>query len=134
MKGVVMKILKILLIALFLLGVVNPSVYAFQENDLIGIWNGSMEIPDFGTYEMVLVLEKSNREYKGKVSDDMGYIAEGIEVESLEIDGNKLSCTFGLTDGSTAYLTLERDGDTMNGEAERDGGVVSCVFKREKYL
>ena len=116
-----MPILKILLIAVFLVGVVNPSVSAFQENDLTGTWNGTMEIPNFGTYEMVLVLEKSNGESKGTVSDDMGYIAERTVVEDLKIDGNKLSCHFGLTDGSVVYLTLEAEGDTMTGEAERDG-------------
>ena len=115
---------------MFLIGVVNPSVNALQENDLTGTWNGTMEIPNFGTYEMVLVLEKSNGVYKGGVADDMGYIAEGTEVENLEIDRTSLSCEFGLTDGSVVTLTLEADGDTMTGEAERDGGVVSCVFVR----
>jgi hypothetical protein len=127
-----MRILKVFLIAVSLIGVVNPSVNALQENDLTGTWNGTMEIPNFGTYEMVLVLEKSNGVYKGAVSDDMGYIAEGTEVENLEIDGTSLSCEFGLTDGTVVYLTLETASDKMTGEAERDGGVVSCVFVREK--
>jgi hypothetical protein len=112
-------------------GIIVPSIYAIPDSDLTGTWNGTMDIPNFGTYEMVLVLEQSNSEYKGTVSDDMGYIAEGTEVENLEIDGSSLSCEFGLTDGSVVYLTLEADGDTMTGEAEREGGIVSCVFVRE---
>lgn len=131
LKGVMRKIFNILLIAAFVWGVVVPSVYALREIELAGTWNGTMEIPNFGTYEMVLVLEKSKGEFKGTVSDDMGYIAEGTVVENLEIDGNALSCNFGLTDGSIVYLTLEAEGDTLTGEAERDGGVVSCVFVRE---
>lgn len=126
-----MKTCKILFLAVVVWGVVIPSVYAIADNDLVGTWNGTMEIPNFGTYEMVLILEKSNSEYKGTVSDDMGYIAEGTEVENLEIDRNTLSCEFGLTDGSVVCLTLEANGDTMTGEAERDGGVVSCIFVRE---
>jgi hypothetical protein len=126
-----MRTIKIFFIAVFFWGVVIPSIYAISDDTMVGTWNGTMEIPNFGTYEMVLVLEKSNAEYKGTVSDDMGYIAEGTEIENLEIDGTKLSCEFGLTDGSVVYLTLEADGDTMTGEAERDGGVVSCVFVRE---
>jgi hypothetical protein len=91
-----------------------------------------MEIPNFGTYEMVLVLEKSSDKYKRSVSDDMGYIAENTVVENLEIDGNELSCEFGLTDGSKVFLTLTAVGSTMNGEAERDGGVASCVFVKKE--
>ncbi len=127
-----MKILKIVLFAFFVWGIIMPSIYAISNSDLTGTWNGTMEIPNFGTYEMVLVLEKSNGEYKGIVSDDMGYIAEGTEVENLEIDGTSLSCEFGLTDGSVVTLTLEAHGAKMTGEAERDGGVVSCIFVREK--
>jgi hypothetical protein len=126
-----MKTFKILWIAVFLVGVINPSINALRDNDLAGIWTGTMEIPSFGTYEMVLVLEKSNGEYKGTVSDDMEYIAEGTKVENLKMDGNKLSCEFGLTDGSVVYLTLEAEGNRMTGEAERDGGVVSCMFIKE---
>jgi len=126
-----MKILKILLIAVFVLGIAFPHIHALQDDDLVGTWNGRMQIPNFGRYEMTLVLEKANSEYKGTVSDTIGYIAEGTEVENLEIDGNDLYCTFGLTDGTTVYLTLEADGDTMIGEADREGGVASCVFVRE---
>ena len=126
-----MKILKIFLVAIFVWGGVIPLISAIPDDDLAGTWNGTMEIPNFGTYEMVLVLEKSESKYKGTVSDDMGYIAEGTEVENLEIEGNKLSCEFGLTDGSVVYLALEEEGGTMTGQAERDGGVVSCVFVRE---
>ncbi|MGD9346731.1 MAG: hypothetical protein PVH84_12760, partial [Candidatus Aminicenantes bacterium] len=131
LKRVSMKTFKILWIAVFLVGVINPSINALRDNDLAGIWTGTMEIPSFGTYEMVLVLEKSNGEYKGTVSDDMEYIAEGTKVENLKMDGNKLSCEFGLTDGSVVYLTLEAEGNRMTGEAERDGGVVSCMFIKE---
>ena len=126
-----MKVLRILLMAVFVLGVAILSIFALQDVDLVGTWNGKMEIPNFGPYEMTLVLEKTNSEYKGTVSDDMGHIAEGTEVENLKIDGNKLSCTFDLADGSTVYLTLDADGDTMNGEAELEGSAVSCVFIRE---
>lgn len=90
-----------------------------------------MEIHNFGPYEVTLVLEKTNSEYTGTVSDDMGHIAKGTEVENLEIKGNELSCTFNLADDPTVYLMLNADGDTITGEAERNGGVVPCVFVRE---
>ena len=126
LKGVSMKVLRILLMAVFVLGVAILSIFALQDVDLVGTWNGKMEIPNFGPYEMTLVLEKTNSEYKGTVPDIIFF-----DLIMPKIDGNKLSCTFDLADGSTVYLTLDADGDTMNGEAEREGSAVSCVFIRE---
>ena len=99
---------------------VIPFASSFQEIDLAGTWNGSMEIPNFGPYEITLVLKKTNSGYIGTVSDDMGHIAEGTEVENPKIEGNKFSCTFKLAGDSTVYLRLQADGDKMTGEAERN--------------
>ena len=52
-------------------------------------------------------------------------------VQDLKVDGNDLSGWFELTDGSVVSLSLTADGDIMTGEAEREGGVVSCAFVRE---
>ena len=127
-----MKYTKTLLRAIVLFGIVALSLYALQEVNLAGKWNGRMQIPNFGTYEMTMVLEKTDSGYKGTVSDTMGYIAEGTEIEDLDVDDNELYGWFELTDGSVVTLHLTADGEIMTGEAERNGGVVSCVFVREK--
>lgn len=101
-----MKIVKFLLVAKFIFGIAIPYVYGLQDVDSIGAWNGKMEIPNFGPYEITLVLEKTNSKYKGTVSDDMDHIAEGKEFLKVKTNGNILSCTFDLADGSTVCLSL----------------------------
>lgn len=127
-----MKYTTLLLRVIVLFGITILSVYALQEANMEGKWNGKMAIPNFGTYEMTMVLEKTDSGYKGKVNDTVGYIAEDTEIQDIKIEGNQLSCWFDLTDGTIVNLTLTADGDTMIGEAEREGGIVSCVFVREK--
>jgi len=127
-----MKYTTLLLRVIVLFGITILSVYALQEANMEGKWNGKMAIPNFGTYEMTMVLEKTDSGYKGKVNDTVGYIAKDTEIQDIKIEGNQLSCWFDLTDGTIVNLTLTADGDTMIGEAEREGGIVSCVFVREK--
>jgi hypothetical protein len=91
-----------------------------------------MHIPNFGPYEMTMVLKKVDSDYEGTVSDTMGYIAEDTPIQELHIEGNQLSCWFEMTDDSVCYLNLTEEDGIMTGEAERSGGVVSCVFVREK--
>jgi hypothetical protein len=91
-----------------------------------------MHIPNFGPYEMTMVLKKVDLGYEGIVSDTMGYIAEDTAIQELEVEGNQLSCWFEMTDNAVCYLNLTEDDGIMIGEAERGGGVVSCVFVREK--
>ena len=117
---------------IMLFGAAVFSLFAIQTGDLSGTWNGKMHIPNFGPYEMVLVIKKVDSGYEGTVSDTMGYIAEDTPVQELQVENNQLSCWFEMTDDSVCYLTLTEDDGIMTGEAERAGGVVSCVFVREK--
>jgi hypothetical protein len=120
------------LISIVLFGIVILSFSAMHAEDLTGIWKGKMHIPNFGPYEMTMVLKKVDSGYEGAVSDTIGYIAEDTPIQELYVDGNKLSCRFEMTDGSVCYLNLTEEDSIMIGEAERAGGVVSCVFVREK--
>jgi hypothetical protein len=114
------------------IGVAIVSLYALQIEDLTGTWNGKMHIPNFGQYEMTMVLEKTDSGYEGTVSDTMGYIAEDTPIQELHIENNQLSCWFDMTDDSVCYLNLTEEDGIMTGEAERGGGVVSCDFVRKK--
>jgi hypothetical protein len=118
--------------ATVLFGIAILSLYAMQAEDLSGTWNGKMHIPNFGPYEMTMVLEKTDSSYEGTVSDTMGYIAEDTVLQELKIEGNQLGCWFEMTDDSVCYLNLTEEDGIMTGEAERAGGVVSCVFVRKK--
>jgi hypothetical protein len=103
-----------------------------QAGDISGKWNGKIEIPDYGTYEMVMVIEKTDSGFKAKVSDTVGYIADGTEVKALKIEGNKLTGSFDGTDNTVVTLNLTVEGDSMAGEAVRMGNSAPCVFEKEK--
>lgn len=108
------------------------TLLATETEDLTGIWEGKMHIPNFGPYEMTMTLETKDSKYDGTVSDTMGYIAKDTPIQELQIEGNQLSCWFEMTDGSVCYLNLTEEDGIMTGEAERAGGVVSCVFVRKE--
>jgi hypothetical protein len=132
LKGVKMKSTKAVLRGIIFFGIAILSIFAMQAEDLSGTWNGKMHIPNFGPYEMTMVLKKTDSGYEGMVSDTMGYIAEDTIIQELKVEGNQLSCWFEMTDDSVCYLYLTEEDGIMTGEAERAGGVVSCVFVREK--
>lgn len=123
---------KIHLSMIVFFGAAILSLHAMQTEDLTGTWRGKMHIPNFGPYEMTMVLEKTDSGYEGTVSDSMGYIAEDTPMQELQVEGNALSCWFEMTDDSVCYLNLTEEDGIMTGEAERGGGVVSCVFVRKK--
>jgi hypothetical protein len=127
-----MKFKRAYLSTIVLCGLVILSLFAVQEEDLSGKWEGKMHIPNFGPYEMTMVLKKADSGYEGTVSDTIGYIAEDTAIQELQVDDNQLSCWFEMTDDSVCYLNLTEEDGIMTGEAEREGGVVSCVFVREK--
>ncbi len=123
---------RLILSATVLFGISFLTLQAIQTEDLTGTWKGKMHIPNFGPYEMTMVLEKTDSGYEGTVSDSMGYIAEDTPIQELQVENNQLSCWFEMTDDSVCYLNLTEEEGIMTGEAERAGGVVSCVFVREK--
>jgi hypothetical protein len=123
---------RVILSATVLFGITILTLQAIQPEDLTGTWKGKMHIPNFGPYEMAMVIEKTDSGYEGTVSDTMGYIAEDTPIQELQVENSQLSCWFEMTDDSVCYLNLTEEDGIMTGEAERAGGVVSCVFVREK--
>jgi hypothetical protein len=119
---------KVLFGEILLFGIVILSLYAMMAVDLTGTWEGKMHIPNFGPYERTMTLKKTESGYEGTVSDTMGYIAEDTIIQELKVEGNQLSCWFEMADDSVCYLNLTEENGIMIGEAERAGGVVSCVF------
>ena len=130
--GVNVMFKRAFLSTIVLFGLAILSLHATQAEDLSGTWKGKMHIPNFGPYEMEMVLEKTDSGYEGTVCDTMGYIAEDTILQELKVENNQLSCWFEMTDDSVCNLNLTEENGIMIGEAERAGGVVSCVFVREK--
>jgi hypothetical protein len=127
-----MKVKNILFVMTFLMVIVIAAPAEGRAEDMTGTWQGKMHIPNFGPYEMTMKLEKMESGYKGIVNDEIGYIEKDTKVQELEVVGHELVCWFEMADGAVCDLRLTEEDGIMTGEAERQGGVVSCVFVREK--
>jgi len=106
-----------------------------QDIDLSGTWVGETEVPDQGTDEITLVLEKKEGEYTGTISDSLGMLQD-VECEDIELKDNTLTLDFIFSDGydyMTVYITLTVEGDTMTGYWEtEDGSTGSIKLEKEE--
>ncbi len=118
----------ILTIFLFLFAVSNGLSHS-QDVDLSGTWVGQTEVPDQGTDEITLVLEKIDSEYTGTASDSLGML-EDTECEDIEFQDGTLTFHFSIFDGyeyMTVWMNLEVDGDKMSGYWEVEDGTTGAV-------
>ena len=113
----------ILSLSMFFVVMTSGLVLSFQV-DISGTWVGETEIPDQGTDEMTLVIEKSDADYTATISDSFGMLID-TECEDLEYKDNTLSFNISIFDGysdMTVYITLKVEGDTMAGQSETEDG------------
>ncbi|MBN1225017.1 MAG: hypothetical protein JXB23_17345 [Candidatus Aminicenantes bacterium] len=107
----------------FVFAVVSGFVYC-RTADISGTWLGETEIPDQGTDELTLVLEKSEDGYTGILSDSFGMLME-TECEDVEFKEDLLKFNFSIYDGYATMavsITLKVEGNTMTGHWETDDG------------
>jgi hypothetical protein len=103
-------------------------------DDISGTWVGETEIPDQGTDELTLVLEKAGDSYTATLSDSFGMLIDA-EAEDLEYKDNVLTFNFSIYDGyssMTVYITLEVDGNTMTGQWETEDGNMGEINMEKK--
>lgn len=131
-----MKTLKsILTLFAFVLVLLTGAVLS-QEANLSGTWTGETTVPDeLEPDKVTLILEKTNGEYKGKVTDAFGFAMEA-ELEDVEFKDNQLTANFLIFTGEEymkVYFTLTVEGDTMNGRWESEAGdSASIELHRQK--
>lgn len=114
----------ILTMSAFLLVLFTGAVLS-QEANLSGTWIGETTVPDeLEPDKVTLVLERTNGEYKGKVTDAFGFAMES-ELKDIEFKDNKLTANFLIFNGE-AYVKisfeLTVEGDTMKGYWESEEG------------
>lgn len=112
----------------FLFAVSNGLSYS-QDVDLTGTWVGQTEVPDQGTDEITLVLEKTDGEYTGTASDTLGLVQDA-ECEDIEFKDGTLTFHFSIFDGyeyMTVWMNLKVDGDKMSGYWEVEDGTTGAV-------
>jgi len=112
----------------FLFTVSNGLSYS-QDVDLSGTWVGQTEVPEQGTDEITLVLEKIDSEYTGTASDSLGML-EDVECEDIEFKDGTLTFHFSIFDGyeyMTVWMNLKVDGDKMSGYWEVEDGTTGAI-------
>ena len=114
----------ILTLSAFLLVLFNGAVWS-QQVDLSGTWVGETSVPDeIDPDKVTLILEKTNGEYKGRVTDAFGFAMEA-ELEDIEFKESQLTASFLIFTGEEylkIYFTLTVEGDTMKGRWESEAG------------
>jgi len=127
------KLTTALATAAFVFALSSGFAFCFAD-DISGTWVGETEIPEQGTDELTLVLEKAGDSYTATMSDSFGMLTDA-ECEDLEYEDNVLTFNFTIYDGYSSmvvYITLEVDGNTMTGQwetEEGDTGEVNMVKK-----
>ncbi len=124
-----MKNLPIILTVFLFLFVVSSGLSHSQDVDLSGTWVGQTEVPEQGTDELTLVLEKIDGEYTGTASDSLGMLVD-VECEDIEFQDGTLTFHFSIFDGyeyMTVWMNLEVEGDTMSGYWEVEDGTTGAV-------
>jgi hypothetical protein len=121
--GIMSKKASALTLLMFALAMTSGLVFSY-EVDISGTWFGETEVPEQGTDEMTLVIEKTDGDYTATISDSFGLLMD-TECEDLEYKNDTLSFNISIFDGSsdmTVHITLKVEGDTMTGYWETDDG------------
>ena len=108
---------------------VTSGISYGQDVDLSGTWVGQTEVPDQGTDDITLVLEKNDGEYTGSATDSLGMF-EDVECEDLEFQDGTLTFHISIFDGyeyMTVWMNIEVDGDKMSGFWEIEDGTTGAV-------
>jgi hypothetical protein len=117
------KTISCMALFIFLIGL-NSAVSFSQEANLIGTWEGSTIIPDMGENIVTMVITKEEGELAIEMTDSFEMLSD-TECEDIEFKEGTLTFHFSLTqdlETQTIWITLELEGDTLNGYWENDGG------------
>lgn len=123
------KLKSILTVSSFILVLFTGAVLS-QEANISGTWIGETTVPDeLEADNVTLILEKTDGEYKGKVTDAFGFAMEAA-LEDIEFKDNKLTANFLIFTGEE-YLkisfNLTVEGDTMKGYWESAAGDSATI-------
>jgi hypothetical protein len=131
--GSMRKFTSILAVFAFIFALSSGFAFCLAD-DISGTWVGETEVPDQGTDELTLILEKAGDGYTAAISDSFGMLMEA-ECEDLEYKDNVLTFNFSIYDGystMTVYITLEVDGNIMTGQWEVEEGDTGAINMEKK--
>jgi hypothetical protein len=131
--GSMKKLTSILAVFVFIFALSSGFAFCLAD-DISGTWVGETEIPDQGTDELTLVLEKAGDSYTATISDSFGMLADA-ECEDLEYEDSVLTFNFSIYDGYSSmivYIILEVDGNSMTGKWETEEGETGAINMEKK--
>jgi hypothetical protein len=131
--GSMRKLTSILAVFAFIFALSSGFAFCLAD-DISGTWVGETEVPDQGTDELTLILEKAGDGYTAAISDSFGMLMEA-ECEALEDTDNVLTFNFSSSEGystMTVDITLEVDGNIMTGQWEVEEGDTGAINMEKK--
>lgn len=133
-----MKKAKLSLSAAVFLGILILAVTAASVAKPTGTWLGKLEVPGFGSSDITLALMETKSGYAGTINDSEGWWSQDSEIAEVKLEGDKLSFSSKLSDGTTVILfRLTVAEEVMTGEVENTafanpGAIVSIEFTKKK--
>lgn len=129
------KLTSILTVSAFLLLLFNGSVFC-QQVDLTGTWEGQTQVPDeIEPDKIVLVLQRIEGKYTGKVTDAFGFAMES-ELQEVKFEDNKLTGHFFIYNGEEYVkisFTLTFEEGKLKGEwKSEEGDTAPVTLERKK--
>jgi hypothetical protein len=107
-----------------------------KKADVVGTWTGPAVIDDGGnTVDIVVVIDKAEGGYAGKLSDTSGLVPES-PLRKIEFKDNKLSFEFDLAQGMDTTLIrieLTLEADALKGvwnDPDGNSGAISLSLKK----
>ncbi|HSK10329.1 MAG TPA: hypothetical protein VK911_12195 [Vicinamibacterales bacterium] len=96
-----------------------------------GMWVGTTSVPDQGTDQVTLTINKVKDGYAGTMTDTLGMVAKEALRDVQYADG-VLTFSFSLTDGVGMSMKLKVAGDKMAGEWLHPGGDAGSITLERK--
>lgn len=107
-----------------------------KKADVVGTWTGTAVVSgDGSTVDLIVVIDKAEGGYSGKLSDTGGMVPES-PLRKIEFKDNKLSFEFDLAQGmdtSLIKIELVLEADALKGawfDPDGNTGAISLTLKK----
>jgi hypothetical protein len=102
-------------------------------DDFTGTWIGKTDVPNAGSDDLTLIIQKKDGVYAGTFSDSLGYLVPGTELKEIKVEGSDMSFQFVIADGTLLFGKLAlKDGKLSGTWAHPEGDVAEMRFERKK--
>jgi len=101
--------------------------------DFSGTWMGKTNLPHFGPEVFTLVLKKEKDANTGMVVvDSLDIVKPDTPIQNIEVEGDVITFTFPLVDGTTLSCHLTFEGEKMKGYWSHSAGARGIIVFEKK--